>query len=241
MRFSLLVSLAIVSIEFCPFILSAQVLPPSPVPPVATPSPTPHKQVLPLPPADLLALLPKAPDKWELRQSQANNFMMVWATSQATREFSYTPPPDAVSPGGTPSPPLALRITIVDTGYSRGSISEFEKSTSAKPGTVQSLTLAGFPARQSPSGAAGERLRILVNGRYIVQIDAQNQPANTSQQWLRIVDMAKISTLPTDGDGNLPRPYTIVKIDEMNPKNNSVSQVTWATQEELDRTSRRRR
>ncbi len=215
---------------------------PSPAPVSATPSiaPAAHKLVLPLLPADLLGLLPKTPDKWQLNQSQASNFVMDWASTRAIREFTYTPPPtDTASPGVAPLP-LDLRISITDTGYYQGLIGDFDGSPAPKGSAVESLVLNDFPARQVAQGKTGERLRVLVNGRYIVQIEVQNQPANSTQQWLKLVNLTKIAALPTDGEETLPRPYTVIRIDEMNPRNNSVSKVTFATQEEADRTAKRR-
>lgn len=223
-----------------PALLRAQAPPPAAAPPAASPAASTHKPVLPRPPAELLALLPKAPDQWQLKQSQANNFVMDWASAQAWREFTYTPPPTAGS-GGPPPAPFDLRITITDTGYYQGLIGDFEGTPSSKPGAVGAQTLGGFPARRLPLGTTGERLRVLVNNRYIVQIDAQNQPPNSVQRWLQLIDLAKIAALPLDGEEILPRPYTVVKIDEVNPKNSSVSKVTFATQEEADKTARRRR
>ena len=218
----------------------AQNPPLSSPPPVSSPASTTHKPVLPLLPANLLGLLPQAPDKWELKKSQANNFVMDWASTVATREFNYTPPPTSLTVPGSVPPPMVLKITLTDTGYYEGLTGDFENLPTAKASTVQSFVLSGFPARQTTQGQIGERLRVLVNGRYIVQIEVQNQPANSSQKWLRIVDLAKIAALPTDGDETLPRPYTVIRIDELNAKNNSVSKVTFATQEEADETALRR-
>ena len=222
---------------------AASLTPPPPVaPPAVPPTPSAHRPVVPLPPIDLLTLLPKTPDKWQIKQSQASNSIMIWVSAQAIREFNYTPPHAAsVNPGDPPPPPLVLRVTIIDTGYYQGLIGDFEKAPPTKPGAMQYLTLGGFPARQSPMGTSAERLRVLVNSRYVVQIDVQNQPINSSQQWLRIIDLAKVAALPAEGSENLPRPYTITRIDEINPQNNSTSQVVWGTKEELERAARRRR
>ena len=219
----------------------AQSSPLSSVPPAVSPLPTAHKPVLPVLPAELLALLPKAPDKWQLKQSQANNFVMDWASTRAIREFTYTPPPTTTASPGEAVQPLDLRISLTDTGYYQGLIGDFDGSPAPKSSAVEILTLNGFPARQVAQGKMGERLRVLVNGRYVVQIEVQNQPANSSQQWLKLVDLTKVAALPTNGEETLPRPYTIIRIDEMNPKNNSVSKVTFATQEEADKTARHRR
>ena len=212
-----------------------------PPPATATPpsAPAAHRQVLPLLPAQLLGLLPKTPDQWQLKQSQASNFVVDWASTRAIREFSYTPP--AANPGDTPPPPLDLRISITDTGYYQGLMSDFDGLPTAKNSTVEGLVLNGFPARQVAQGRNGGRLRVLINGRYVVQVEVQNQPVSSAQQWLKLVDLNKVASLPTEGDPTLPRPYTIIRIDEINPRNSSTSEVTFATQEEADRAARGRR
>ena len=223
-----------------PCVIQAQSPPPAPTlatsTPASTSTPVVHRQVLPIPPAQLLALLPKTPDKWQLKQSQASNFVVDWASARANREFVYTPP--ASNPADAPPPPLNLRVSITDTGYYQGLMSDFEGLPGPKS-PVEALVLNGFPARQVTLGKTGARLRVLVNGRYVVQIEVQNQPVSSAQQWLRLVEVSKVASLPTEGDPTLPRPYTIIRIDEVNPQNNSKSEVTFATQEEADRAARR--
>lgn len=204
-------------------------------PPPASGNPAPHHLVVPLAPAELLSLLPKTPEKWQLKESVANNSFMDWVSSQAQREFNFTPPPaESSKPGDPPPPPLVLRVTLTDTGYYQGLIGDFAESRTSGGAGTENLMLAGCPARLVMLGQTGERLRVLVKGRYVLQIDVRNQPPNAAQSWLRIVDMARLTALTEDGEEKLPRPFPMTRIDELNPRNNSVTPATWATQDEVE-------
>ena len=201
---------------------------------------TAHKWTVPLPPGDLLKLLPDCPDRWKMKQSNAKNFVMNWASSQAQREFTYTPLLSQ-DPNVEPAPTQVLRIVITDTGYYSGLMGDFKDFQVSKNAEIENLMLNGFPARRIMIGKSLERLRLLISNRYILQIDVQNAPINCSQNWLKIVDLAKLATLPVDGPENLPRPFPIVRIDELNSRNNSVSNAMWATQDEADAAAESRR
>lgn len=205
-------------------------------PPAPVPLPAAHEWVVPLAPSELLKLLPNAPDQWRLKQSTAKNFVMDWPSSQAQREFDYTPPtgPDAI-----PSPTHVLRITVTDTGYYAGLMSDLQSTQVPKSGEAERLTIHGFPARRIMVGKSQEELRLLVKSRYVIQLDVQNEPPGNAQKWLGIIDLTRFATLPTEGDVILPRPFSIMRIDELNPKNNAVSKVNFTTQEEADKSKKR--
>ena len=223
-----------------PLVVSRAQTPPALSAPTPALVATEHRPVVPLPPADLLALLPKTVDEWQLKQSHANNFIMDWVFSQAQREFSYTPPPSTTAqPGDPPPPPMTLRFTITDTGYYANLMADLGPAATNKGG-AETLTLNGFPARRMSVGQTGARLRLLVKNRYVVQIDVQNQPTDSVQRWLGLLDPAKLAALPIEGEETLQRPFPITRIDELEPRNSSVSMATWATQAELDARMRKR-
>lgn len=204
-------------------------------PPATVPAPAAHRWVVPLAPSELLKLLPNAPDQWQLKQSTAKNFVMDWPSSQAQREFSYTPP----NPDVSPAPVHVLRITVTDTGYYAGLMSDLQSAQAPKSGEAESLTISGFPARRIMVGKTQEQLRLLVKSRYVIQLDVQNEPAGNAQKWLGIVDLTKFAALPAEGEVTLPRPFSVMRIDELNPKNNAASKVNFTTQEEADQKKRR--
>ncbi len=219
-----------------PAVLRAQNPPASSAPSAAAPAPAAHKWVVPLPPGELLKLLPATPDQWQLKHSTAKNFFMDWASSQAQREFSYTPP---AIPDAAPPPTHVVRFTITDTGYYAGLMGDLQSTQAPRPGEAESLTLNGFPARKITVSKTQERLRLLVKSRYIIQLDVQNEPVGNAQKWLGLIDLTKFATLPVEGEETLPHPFPIVRIDELDPRNNSVSKASFATQEEADRTVKR--
>jgi hypothetical protein len=86
----------------------------------------------------------------------------------------------------------------------------------------------------------GDRLRVLVKGRFVVEVETHNQPPNAAIAWARQFDIPKITGTSDSIVAKLPNPVTVVSIDELNPKANSSYQVNWSTQEDLDAARRRK-
>ena len=235
MRSRLIVPVSILTSTVCLAASMAQSPPAASASPTGAAIPATHKRVAPLSPNELLKLLPNSPNQWQLKQSTAKNFFMEWASSQALREFNYTPPsmPDAIAP-----PVHILRFTITDTGYYAGLMGDLLSSQPPKSGESESLNLNGYPARRIMVSKVQERLRVLIKSRYVIQIDVQDEPPGNAQKWFGLLDLNKFVALPVDGDETLPRPFSIVRIDEINPQNNSASKANFTTQEEADRTNK---
>lgn len=186
----------------------------------------PHNPLVPLAPADLIKFLPTTPTGWELKQSNAKNFFVEWLCSQATREFQRIPPP-SVSGAATPAPPQVTVLKLIDTGYFPGFNGPFANFQVGKYGAFESLMINGMRARRSKLNANREVLQVSVRGRFIVSVEVQNQPPNSADGWLRLVDFQRISAI-TDTSGNqLPKPIVITSIDELTPSKNSTSKLFW--------------
>jgi hypothetical protein len=198
-----------------PMILSGQI------------APAAHKPVVPLNPDDVIKLLPPAPTGWTTTQSNAKNYFIGWLCCQATREFQH-PSPANPSPGEKPPPPLITRVRLMDTGYFPTFNGDFENFRVGKYPGAETLVINGMPARKFFVGANHERVRISIRGRFIVEIETENQPANSSQSWLQIINFPQLSRFPDSSATTLPRPIHITKIDEMNPKNNSTTDLFWS-------------
>jgi hypothetical protein len=198
-----------------------------------------RKAIVPLEPVELIKFLPTTPKGWELKESKAKSFYNEWLVSQAGRQFVALPSAkgDGVKPAPTPIPMTRVRVT--DTGYNPALFGDFEQFQSGKFGNTESFSFNSFPARRM-TFADGERLRILVKARFVVEIETHNQPANAGASWANTFDFSKLSSVPDNGIEKLSNPVTVRSIDELNPKTNSSYQVSWSTQEDLDAARKRK-
>lgn len=180
--------------------------------------------IVPLTPAHLLTYLPSTPPRWALAASRAESYYTSWLHTRAEREFRYTPP---AQPDGAKSPVQITKITLLDTGYAPGAFGDFEDFKPGRYGSEESLVIAGMPARHSPLGKNGERVRVAVNRRFIVQFDLFDQAPNTATNWARAFDFQRLAGLQPTGATSLPKPIPIVHVDELNAANNSNSYLFW--------------
>ncbi len=188
-------------------------------------APGPHKPIIPLQPGNLFPYLPSTPVGWELKESKAKNYFLGWICSQASREFNR---PVKSGPGSPQSPPMITRIRVMDTGYYGSFNGDFDNFRVGKYPGAESLLIAGMPARKITLATTKERLRVSVRGRFIVEVETENQPANTGEAWIKLFDFRKLATIPDSGSTQLPKPIVIQSLDELNPKNNSSSQLYWS-------------
>jgi len=200
--------------------------------------PAVHKTVLPLAPSELLKLLPATPRDWQIKESKAKSFYNETLVSQANRQLVGPPPPPAAAPAGTPTPPTTM-IRLTDTAYNPAMYADFEEFKVGKYGNTESLNVDGLPARKITL-SNGDRLRILVRNRFVIEVETHNQPPNAAISWAHQFDVAKINAVPDSVVQKLPNPVTVVSIDELNPKANSSYQVSWSTQDDLDAARRRK-
>lgn len=185
-----------------------------------------HRPIVPLPPAELLAFLPSAPKDWMVTESTAKNFFLAWLCAQATREFQH-PSPAPPPPGAPPPPPYITRVRIMDTGYYPSFNGDFENFRIGKYSNAESLLTQGMPSRRITISPTRERLRISVRGRFIVEIETDNQPPDSGKNWLQFVDFRRVAGIADSSSSELPKPIVIQNIDELHPTKNSSSQLNW--------------
>ncbi len=206
------------------------------------PPPAAHKPILPLPPSEMLKLMPAAPQGWELKQSHASNNFVDWLTTEAFREFARPPvsgPSGIQSTQDTASPaPMITRIRIMDTGYWPSLTGDFDAFKVSKMPGGETLLFGGLQAMLTPLGKNGQRLRISVKRRFVVQVDALNQPANSVTNWAKLVDFVKLAQIPDSGAEQLPKPIVITTVDELDPRKNSTSKMQWMSDAEIEAASR---
>lgn len=196
-----------------------------------------HKPIVPLEPSDLIKLLPGTPQGWELKESKGKSFYNEWLVSQVSRQFTQLPQPN--SGGAKPPQPAMTRIQLTDTGYSPALFGDFDQFKPGKYGTTENLSFDSFPARRVIT-ADGERLRILVKARFVIEVETHNQAPNAAISWAKVCDFNRLTSLPETGIEKLANPVTVRSIDELNPKLNSSYQVSWSTQEDLDAARKRK-
>jgi hypothetical protein len=196
-----------------------------------------RKPIIPLPPIELIKFLPSVPAGWELKESKAKSFYNEWIVSQANRQFAQ-PQPTAGTNGAT-APPQITWWRLTDTGYNPALFGDFEQFKAGKYGNTESLSFNTFPARRI-TFPNGERLRILIKARFVVEVETRNQPPNATIAWAKQFDFSRLNSVPDSGIEKLSNPVTVFSIDELNPKANSSYQVSWSTQEDLDAARKRK-
>lgn len=192
---------------------------------------------MPISPNELIKFLPRTPPDWELKESRAKSFYNEWLVSQANREFSH--PSSRQSPGAPPGPPQITRLRLTDTGFCPALFGDFDQFKPGKYGNTESLYVGSFPARRIAL-SDGERLRVLIKARFVLEVEVHNQPPNTAVAWTQQFNLASLNSVPDSGIEKLPNPVTATSIDELNPKANSSYQVSWSTQDDLDAARRRK-
>jgi len=195
-----------------------------------------QEPVLPLPPAEVIKFLPPAPPGWETVRSTADNFLSDWVATNAVREYKFTPPPkSAADPTAPLPPPQFIRIRITDSGYWPQFRRLFEGFTPGKSGDAERLLIDSHPAIKVTSTRKVEgkddeelaRILLLVNNRFIVQLETTNAQPKDLEDWLKKIDFAKLARVPSEGVTEIPVPVMIVKIDELNPKKTRSYPLFW--------------
>ena len=115
----------------------------------------------------------------------------------------------------------------MDTGYYPSFNGDFENFRVGKYSNAESLLIGGMPARRITISPMRERLRVSVRGRFIVEVETDNQPTNSGQQWIQFFDFRRVSSIPDSTSTQLPKPIIVQNVDELHPANNSTSQIQW--------------
>jgi hypothetical protein len=200
-------------------------------------SQSPSKPILPMGPPELLRFLPAPPAGWEMKESRAKSFYNEWLVCQASRQFTLLSP---AVPSQKPAPPAITNVRLTDTGMYPILAADFEAFKPGKYGNMESLYLGSLPARKAilPDG---ERLRVLLKGRFIVEVETHHQQPNSSATWLRQFDFTRLESVPSSGIEKLPNPLRVMTIDELNPKLNTSYEVNWSTDQQLEAARNRKR
>ena len=185
----------------------------------------PSSKVLPLPPADLLALLPTAPKDWNMTVSNAANSVSAssWMVATAIREFTYIPPPPP--PGADPNSPEYLpqkaHVMISDTGGSSALAITFAKFVPGTQEGNEKLMIMNIPSIETPGGKdKPEHLIMWANDRFFILIEVTNQRPRAAEKWAKLINFSALASAPATSATFLPNPLIITRVDEMNKENN---------------------
>ena len=129
---------------FCAFflILCGQMLwaqQPQPTPKIAADQLTIPPRVLPLPPKEVLALLPPTPADWKVTASVATNQISSWPVTIAQRQIESTASDSRNATGTTSQPRPRMRATfmLIDSGYDPSAAGAFVDFKPIKNGNVE--------------------------------------------------------------------------------------------------------
>ncbi len=192
--------------------------------------------VLPAPPAVLIDTLPRPPEGWKVVRSTAESHFMGWLQTTAVRTFEKLPDPP--KPGGrgegeAEGEPATVKVSITDTGRHRSLTAAFAEFEVGVTGPVERLRVDSHPAIAISLGEAGERLQILVEGRFLVEYLYKHMGRDDLKPWIEKADFGRIAAVP-DGGKRLTRVVEVTRIDQMNPRRNRSYPLSITTTAEIE-------
>ncbi|MEM7010508.1 MAG: hypothetical protein AAF585_03390 [Verrucomicrobiota bacterium] len=167
-----------------------------------------------------MAILPEPLPRWKVTKSEAKSYAARGFYTMAVREFTEILPPDIDANTKTP---LKVVVEIRDTAGEDRQLVPFRlteeqlQRSQMKKGQWRS-----YPMIQLNDGdAEAESVRLLIRGRWIVQLTYPDNDLNAAQRWLTQLKLYRISDLNYLRYKNDPNVVPIQVIDELNPQRNS--------------------
>ena len=192
------------------------------------------RQVLPAPPATLIKTLPRPLTGWKVIRSTADSHFMLWVQTTAIRMFEEIPKPPKSGAPATPTELLAtLKVSITDTGYHSSMTAPFANLEVGKTGPVERLRIASYPAIAISLGESGERIQILVEGRFLVEYLFQGMGREDLKPWIAGANFSQFASVP-DGGKRLKRIVQVTRVDELNPARNRTYALGITTTAEIE-------
>jgi hypothetical protein len=171
-------------------------------------------KTFPFEPAQLLTVLPAAPENWKVTRSVADTSLGEWLETRATRTFQ--PPP---SPETTPATPAGeVEVSVTDTAGFGPSLVAFADFAPGKSGALEKKLLGSLPAMVITSEGGRQITQVLVSARYLVEITTTN-PQLRVEDWLRTLHfdlLPPAAATPT----TRPREFRLTHVDELKPAQN---------------------
>lgn len=191
------------------------------------PATLPHAPMGPAKPEVVLACLPPSPENWKMTESRAQNRLVDWPSTFASRKYLEVPPPPP--PGQAPKVPGTTGITITDTGYWPDANMTFLYPKSGTGDGQERTSLDGYPAIRTQAQTEGgdENILVWVKQRFLVYVTVSHQDKNADEKWARLVDFPALLQIGDNGPAHPPSPLTIFAVDELAPSNSGSGSVAW--------------
>jgi hypothetical protein len=200
---------------------------PQPVPEIAADQLAIPPRVLPLPPKEVLALLPPTPAGWKVVSSAATNQVTSWLVTIAQRQLELSPTDKTT--GGQPAPPMRTTLMLIDTGYDPSPAGAFANFKAGRQANVERVVLNRSPAIRTQSSPTSESLQMLINRRFVLRIETQNQPKDATLGWAQRIPLDRYNPPRAETMTTLPPQVIVASVDELNPANNHESKIAIAT------------
>jgi hypothetical protein len=217
----------------CGGVLSAQ----QQAPPNAVDQLTIPPRILPLPPKELLSLLPPTPVSWKVTSSAATNQISSWLVTIAQRQIESPQPETPGSTGANAQalPPMRTTFMLIDSGYDPSATGAFVDFKPAKFGNIEKAFFLNCPMIRARPSVTSESLQMLINRRFVFHVETQNQQKDSVLRWAQQIPMAKYNIPQTGALTILPPKVVIRSVDEVNPRNDHESNITIASPTPLPR------
>ncbi len=183
--------------------------------------PVPEGVTLPAHPSLLLSALPESPPGWEMTTSRGENLNLSWFITDVERAFIKV----QLAEDEDPAFPPVTRIRLRDTGNYPGYLIPFANfrpapADSASPyrRRVMFGSVPGFVTQEGSTTTA----KLLIAGRYLVDLDLENQPPSTIGTWLEAFDTGILSSIDNTPRMDKPARIRVAAVDELNPENDNV-------------------
>lgn len=171
-------------------------------------------QLKPVPPADMLSVLPKTATDWKLLSSKGETFYSSGLMSRAVREFEYAPTSgDNIGQGAT------CILSLTDTAGNTSRLGKFVDFREESGPGFQKIRVKSFPAIVRERPKSGTLVSILIDQRFTLDITLRGFPLDKVGPWIEATNLQALSKVPDAPIAEKLRILEMVLVDEMNPEN----------------------
>jgi hypothetical protein len=194
-------------------------------------------RVFPLAAKDVLALLPPPPAGWKLTTSMATNQISSWLITIAQRQIESPQPEKPGLTGSTshPGPPMRTTFMLIDSGYDPSALGVFADFKPSNNGAVEKMLFRNYPTIRTRGSGTSESLQILINTRFLLRIEVENQPKDAVLSWAQQIPYDRYNPPRGTTITSLPTQVSVATVDELNPGNNHESKVTTGKRNAMPR------
>ena len=133
---------------------------------------------------------------------------------------------------GLPSCRDFSRFHLTDSGYFVNYAASFVPPTSGAAKGINFLKIGGFPARKYKPDEVTETVSVLVKERFVVEVRGKNMLEKDLLHFLSQVNYPRLTAVPDTGPHEVPQPVSIVRIDELDPKQTRTYPLYWSSEQQ---------